>query len=328
MKQDWQHELTQAVSSLDELLATLQLSRSDMAPYLSNLPKNHPFPLRVPKSFVRRMKPGDPNDPLLLQILPQAAEWEKIPGYSTDPLQEKSANPIPGLLHKYHGRVLLMITGACPIHCRYCFRRHFPYENNTFQPSAWTPAIDYIKSDPTISEVILSGGDPLLAKDALLTELTSALAQIPHLKTLRIHSRIPIVLPERITDDFIAAITQTRLRPVLVMHANHSQEIDHSIASATQKLKKAHITLLNQTVLLHKINDTADTLIDLSHRLFDIGILPYYIHLLDKIDGAAHFDVNRNHATQLQQTMLERLPGYLVPHFVFEDPDAKAKVRV
>jgi len=319
---NWQSLLADAVTDPHELCQLLQL---DPKHIIDTHFATREFRLRVPRGFVARMQAGNPKDPLLLQVLPQAQEMISTPGYDRDPLQESKVNPVPGLLHKYHGRVLLTLTGACAINCRYCFRRHFPYDDNTPGSTGWQKAVDYIAQDPSIVEVILSGGDPLLMKDAQLQLLLTQLEKISHLKLLRIHTRLPIVLPERMTDELLSLLTRLRLQPVVVVHCNHPQEIDNTVAQALQSLRHAHITVLNQTVLLKNINDNADVLINLSHRLFEQGVLPYYLHLLDPVQGAAHFEVNHQTAQALWSECHAKLPGYLVPRLVQEVAGEKGK---
>lgn len=320
--QDWQTALANAITDPIELCETLELDNQKFQVLLKN--SGH-FSLRVPRSFVNRMEKSNWQDPLLLQILPLVKETQSIPGYSSDPLQEKRYNPVPGLLHKYHGRVLLIAAGGCPIHCRYCFRRHFPYDENTPSLSGWEPALKYIQSNTEIFEVILSGGDPLILKDFILKQLIERLAAIEHVKILRIHSRIPVVLPERITEDLIDLLKNSRLQNTMVIHCNHPKEIDSSVQEALLKLRQAGIVILNQFVLLKGINDNAATLIDLSQRLFEYGVLPYYLHLLDPVQGAAHFAVDIHEAQDLIQQIRTQLPGYLVPRLVQEIPGELSK---
>ena len=322
---NWQTELSNAVTRLDDLLRLLDLSPTAVN---TSLLAQEQFNFRVPRGFIARMRKNDPQDPLLLQILPLQQELLATPGYTTDPLQEKTANPIPGLLHKYHDRVLLTLTGSCAINCRYCFRRHFPYAENNPGMQGWQRAIDYIASNPEIREVIYSGGDPLVLKDNQLQEITEKIAAISHIKRLRIHSRLPIVLPERITDNLLQVLTGTRLQTVMVVHCNHANEIDETVINAVQKLQAAKISVLNQTVLLRGINDSTSALIALSERLFAANILPYYLHLLDKVQGAAHFDVPENIAKQLVWEMMQQVSGYLVPKLVCEKPGALAKMPI
>jgi len=314
-KHDWQSSLSNSITDVDSLLHAVEL---DINMLDASSQACRDFPLRVPHEFAERMQKGNPCDPLLLQVLPIAKELEKFPGYSHDPLNEKASNPVPGLLHKYHGRVLLTLTGGCAINCRYCFRRHFPYSENTLSIKRWEPALAYIKNNPEIEEVILSGGDPLLVKDHLLLQLVDQISDISHVSRLRIHTRLPIVIPSRITNDLTKLLKETRLESVIVIHCNHANEIDNNVATAIKKLLESGATVLNQSVLLHGVNDNAECLINLSKQLFTIGVIPYYLHLLDPVVGAAHFDVAEASAKVIVKRMLEKLPGYLVPKLVRE----------
>jgi EF-P beta-lysylation protein EpmB len=319
----WQQALINAVTDPRELLEILELDM-DLLPAAQKAAKL--FPLKVPRGFINKMAKKNSRDPLLLQVLPIDAETMLVPGYETDPLKEKNVNPIPGLLHKYHSRVLFTFTGTCAINCRYCFRRHFAYEDNNPGSAGWLDALNYIQQDSTIKEVILSGGDPLIAPDQTLKNLTEKLATISHLKRLRIHTRIPVVLPERVTADLIQSITHAKLKTTMVLHANHPNEIDLEVTEAVRQLRQAGVMLLNQTVLLKNVNDDVETLVELSESLFDAGILPYYLHVLDKVQGAAHFDLHRENAQTLHRELSERLSGYLVPKLVYEQPGAAGKV--
>ncbi len=321
----WQDQLAQAITNPVELINTLQLD-ADLIP--SALAVAKLFSLRVPRGFVARMQLGNPADPLLRQVLPLAFEQQQIAGYSADPLAEQQVNPIPGLLHKYHGRVLLTVTGACGVNCRYCFRRSFPYEKNNPGMAGWEQALTYIANDKTINEVILSGGDPLAVSDTHLSRLTQKIAAIAHVKTLRIHTRLPIVIPERITPSLLAWFTGSRLKPVLVTHCNHANEINEAVKTAMTHLKQAGVVLLNQAVLLKGVNDSATALVALHEAIFECDILPYYLHMLDKVQGAAHFEVSEAQAQALHWQMTQQLPGYLVPRLVREVPGAPAKLRV
>lgn len=321
----WQIALKNSITDPAELLEFLDL---DLALLPAAQAAVKLFPLRVPRGFVARMQKGNLQDPLLRQVLPLGIELAETPGFTQDPLQEKNANPIPGLLHKYHGRVLLTTVSSCAVNCRYCFRREFPYNENNPGNQGWDRVLDYIAQDKTISEIILSGGDPLVATDEYLETLCQKIAAIPHVKTLRIHSRLPIVLPARITDDFVKWVTALDLRVVLVTHCNHPQEIDSEVCEAFKRLRQSGITLLNQAVLLKEINDSAEVLVALSELLFDVGVLPYYLHLLDKVQGTAHFEVDEARAQKLLQEATRRLPGYLVPKLVREVAGAGAKLSV
>ena len=322
---NWQFFFKKAITNLEELYRELALDPK-MFPQIQGIAAH--FPLRVPRAFLTRMEKGNPQDPLLLQVLPQARECVDAPGYWLDPLNEEKSNRIPGLLHKYYGQALLTLSGACAIHCRYCFRRHFPYKENTPGRQGWNRVFDYLKSDTSITEIILSGGDPLMMKDNMLSKFVSSLETIIHLKRLRIHTRLPIVIPERITDEFIKLVNYTRLLPIVVIHCNHPNEIDESVVTALRSLKKTRAILLNQSVLLKNINDKVEVLIRLSENLFEAGVLPYYLHFLDRVKGASHFEVSEAQARYLIVEITKRLPGYLVPKLVREITDAPAKVAL
>ncbi|MEX1670063.1 EF-P beta-lysylation protein EpmB [Zhongshania guokunii] len=320
--ESWQRQMQQMIRDPEQLFSRLGLDIADRPDLAAALAQ---FPLRVTEAFIAKMQTGDWNDPLLLQVLPQAQEMTPQAGFVDDPLAELDANPVPGLIHKYHGRVLLITSPACAIHCRYCFRRNFPYSANNPSQRDWQQALDYIAAHPEINEVILSGGDPLAASDDYLHKLISRIASIPHVDTLRLHTRLPLVLPARITPELIATLSRHRLRTVMVIHCNHANEIDNATRNALSALQKAGITLLNQSVLLKGINDNVDTLITLSRRLFEVGVMPYYLHVLDKVRGASHFDVSEHQAQTLMRGVLAGLPGYLVPRLVREDPHASSK---
>lgn len=324
-KSTWQSALVNAITDPQELLAALKLDPNLLpaAQAASNV-----FPLMVPRNFINRIEPNNPDDPLLRQFLPLGAELETVPGYEKDPLQEAKVNPVPGLLHKYHGRVLLTFVGTCAISCRYCFRREFPYQDNNPGKMGWDDALTYIADDTTIDEVILSGGDPLVANEKTLKSFTDKLNEIPHVKRLRIHSRIPIVLPERITDEFIGWIKELKQKVILVIHCNHPREISPAVKEALLKLKNAGVVLLSQAVLLKGVNDDLETLVSLSEALFDAHVQPYYLHVLDKVQGAAHFDLPRERAHELYDGLLKRLSGYLIPKLVCEQPGAASKLLV
>ena len=317
----WKRELASAVTSSTELLRLLQLES------LSPASLAHPeFRVRVPRSYLAKMRPGNALDPLLLQVLPRAEE-SATTGL-LDPVADLEAMVTPGVLHKYHGRVLLITTGACAIHCRYCFRRNFPYSDASIHPAHWQNALNYIREHNEIREVILSGGDPLVLDDHKLNSLQCALAEIQHVKWLRIHSRLPVVLPSRINSALLDWMQDSRLRITLVIHANHANEIHHDEQRALESLRAAGVTLLNQSVLLHQVNDNAETLIDLSQRLHDCGVMPYYLHLLDKTRGAMHFDVGQQKALDIMREMRARLPGYLVPRLVREQAGENSKTAI
>jgi len=321
---DWQKELAQAITDPQQLLHSVGL---DAQHWQGGFAARKLFPMRVPLPFVRRMRRGDPDDPLLRQVLPMAEEFLLTPGFSTDPLEEHQA-AVPGLLHKYKSRVLLIVRGGCAINCRYCFRRHFPYQENRPGDHGWQAALDYIGAHPEINEVILSGGDPLMARDDHLARLIDSLSAIPHLRRLRLHTRLPVVIPARITDTLVKVLQQPGLKTVMVLHVNHANEIDAELTQACQRLAQAGITLLNQTVLLRGINDTPTAQTDLSEALFAAGILPYYLHLLDRVAGASHFEVSETQATSLMAAMLAELPGFLVPRLVREIGGRPSKTPV
>ena len=313
----WKQELSDAIEDPVELLHFVGL-QNDEKRLAQAISAQRLFKLRVTRSFAKRIQYGNTLDPLLLQVLPLGAEHLLTEGFSIDPVGDLHAQKQPGLLHKYRGRVLLITTGSCAINCRYCFRREYPYDEASITQSQWQESFDYIASDNSISEVILSGGDPLTLSDKRLNKLISHLEAISHLKRLRIHSRLPVVLPSRITSELVQHLSTSRLQVVMVIHSNHAQELDQEVAEAIHKLKLAHIICLNQSVLLRGINDNPSVLHNLSERLFEIGVLPYYLHLLDKVSGAAHFDVPEQQALQLMAHLQAQLPGYLVPKLVKE----------
>lgn len=318
----WQRQLREAVRDIAELAALLELPVDTLVP--ERTPSD--FPLLVPRAYVARMRKRDPRDPLLLQVLPTALETLDVPGYSADPLAE-SEFAQGGVVRKYRGRSLLITTGACPVHCRYCFRRAFPYSAQLAARNDFTEALARLAEDGT-SEVILSGGDPLSLGNARLEALLERLAALPTVKRVRLHTRFPIVLPDRVDGGLVALIERARLPVVIVLHSNHPRELDSSVAGALATLRAAGATLLNQSVLLRGVNDDAETLAALSERLFEYGVLPYYLHLLDPVAGAAHFDVDEPRAEALYREILARLPGYLVPRLVREVPGQASKTPI
>ena len=314
-EQNWQSQLSDLITDPAELLNTLQLTDTLLqGAHLATAS----FKLRVPRAFVAKMQVGNPNDPLLLQVLPHHLELEEHPEFVTDPLGEEQANQQPGVLHKYKSRFLLTLTGACAVHCRYCFRRHFPYQDNLPKRQDWLNIKQYIESQPDINEVILSGGDPLTLSNRKLAEWIERLSSIKQLKFLRIHSRVPIVIPNRVDEQLISILKNSRLRIIVVVHSNHAAELDDFTCHKLSQLVEQKIIVLNQAVLLKGVNDSAQTLIDLSYRLFDAGVMPYYLHVLDKVKGAQHFDLHTTHIEQLYKDILANLPGYLVPKLVRE----------
>jgi len=321
----WQKELAAAIRDPETLYRALDLDPSRLPEHLS---AHQQFRLLVPHAYLAKMKKGDLNDPLLLQVLPQKIEMQKSAGFLNDPVGDLAATAIPGLLHKYHGRVLLITTGACAIHCRYCFRRHFPYNESSASSQEWQAALEYLQAHSNIHEVILSGGDPLTLSDKKLAHLSQKLDDIPHLSTLRIHTRLPLVLPSRINAELIKWLSSSRLRIVVVLHSNHANEIDTDVQQACKQLQQIGVTLLNQSVLLRGVNDSASSLTQLSHALFKIGVLPYYLHLLDHVQGSAHYDCSEEQAQHLMQQMQTQLPGYLVPKLVREEAGKQFKTPI
>lgn len=316
----WQRELAEAIRDPAELRALLGLPPVPVPAAAKT------FPLLVPRGFAALMRRGDLDDPLLRQVLPHGDEdLPQPPGFADDPLAEDGCAPAPGLLRKYRSRALLVTTGACAVHCRYCFRRHFAYDGLPRGPRWWTAAIANLRADPSVSELILSGGDPLTLPDVQLAEVITAAAGIPHLTRLRVHTRLPVVLPSRVDDGLLSWLTGTRLTPVLVIHANHPTELSPAVGAACARLRAAGVTVLNQAVLLAGINDDVEVLAALSERLFAIGVLPYYLHVLDRVAGAAHFLVDDDRARELHRTLAARLSGYLVPRLVREEPGASGK---
>ncbi|MDO4441536.1 MAG: EF-P beta-lysylation protein EpmB [Moraxella sp.] len=321
----WQEELAGAVSSVDELYEILGLNSADV-----QTPTHTPkaFALKVPRAFVNKMKKGDPNDPLLLQVLPDIQETVAMAGYSSDPLLENEHNPIKGLLHKYKSRVLITTTGACAVHCRYCFRQHFDYQANMPTGNQMDEIGRYIAACDEIDEVIFSGGDPLNLSHRRLSLWFEMVNALPNVKTIRIHTRLPVVLPSRVDDELLALLRNSPKNIVMVLHINHANEIDEVLHDKCQALRQAGVTLLNQSVLLKGVNDDAGTLCTLSHALFAAGVLPYYLHILDKVQGAAHFDAPVSQAVEIYWQMLERLSGYLVPKLVQELPNKPHKTPI
>lgn len=316
---DWRRILKSAIRDGDDLLRQLDVERTDVLTSLD-------FPVLVPHTYLQRMERGNPADPLLRQVLATRDELINPAHFVDDPLSERALSPLPGLLHKYHGRVLLTVTGACPIHCRYCFRRHFPYPGALDE--VWRQALDYVRADESVTEVILSGGDPLTLPDARLGALLEDIGSIDHVRRIRIHTRFPVVIPQRVTAPLIALLTRLDRPAVIVIHANHPNELDRDVAIALGELHRAGCRLLNQSVLLAGVNEDPAVLAELSERLFDLHVLPYYLHLLDRVHGAAHFDMPESRATQIHEELKCRLPGYLVPRLVREVPRGKAKTEL
>ncbi len=318
----WQEELGQLITSPEQLLEELELPFEilDEARRAANL-----FPLRVPRPYLSRIIKGDLNDPLLRQVMPLGIEANATEGFTSDPLAEKEANPVPGIIHKYHGRLLLIAAPQCAINCRYCFRREFDYGGNTPSREQWQTALSYIRNDESIEEVIMSGGDPLTLNDRQLSWLFNQIEKIPHVTRLRIHTRLPIVIPARITKTLLKNLAALTLQTVVVVHCNHPQEIDTPVQQSLVQLKSAGVTVFNQSVLLKSINDSANILVKLSKRLFTCGVIPYYLHQLDRVSGAAHFEVSDRKAKDIYRHMLAELPGYLMPKLVREEAGASSK---
>ena len=318
IKQDlhtsWQKELANVITDPKKLLSMVNIP---VEKYQQHFSARQLFPVRVPRPLINRIKKGDINDPILKQVMPLQAEFEQKEGYLLDPLNEHDT-VAPGLLHKYKHRVLMMVKTGCAINCRYCFRRHFPYADNSPNKTRWQQALTYINKHHEINEVIFSGGDPLMANDEHLQWLVTQLAEIPHIKRLRIHTRLPIVIPQRMTEQLLTLLTETRLKSTLVFHINHANEIDTHVAKMLERIQNARIPLFNQSVLLQGVNDNATILAELSECLFDHGVQPYYLHWLDKVQGAAHFDVDEDKAKAIVRELMTILPGFLMPKFVKE----------
>lgn len=319
----WQIALRDAIRTIDSLCVELEL---DPALLGYGAAAARRFPLLVPRPFVNRMRRRDPHDPLLRQVLPAADEDRPQPDFLADPVADQAAIISPGLLHKYEGRALVVATGACAIHCRYCFRQNFDYAGLPSASELADRVAEAVASDPEISEVILSGGDPLTLADDRLADLAERLAELPQLRRLRVHSRLPIVLPQRVEGELIAWLTGTRLTPIMVVHANHPAEIDADVAAALARLIDAGVPVLNQAVLLRGVNDDVSVLVELCERLIDLRVMPYYLHQLDRVAGAARFEVPPDEARAIIQALRARLPGYAVPRLVQELPGATSKL--
>jgi len=313
-EKSWQKDLRDVVTEPEKLLSLLNIAPED---YLQHFKARKLFPVRVPLSFIKRMKKGDFDDPLLKQVMPLSNEFLLAEGYTADPLHEHDT-VAEGLLHKYKNRVLMIVKTACAVNCRYCFRRHFPYQDNSPNKKRWQSALDYISAHNEISEVIFSGGDPLMANDDHLAWLIEQIERIPHVSRLRIHSRLPVVIPSRITGKLVHLLKNSRLKATMVLHINHPNEINQELIEALEPLRAARVPLFNQSVLLRGVNDEAQILVSLSEQLFDAGIQPYYLHLFDAVQGAAHFDVAEADAIAIVKSMLASLPGFLMPKLVRE----------
>lgn len=332
--QSWQRDLAGAVRCRTELLQRLRLDPRDLSsPDSPGLPSadsepESSFPLLVPLSYLNRMRPGDPQDPLLRQVWPTSDENQHVPGFVADAVGDLAARSAPGLLHKYQGRALLIAAGACAIHCRYCFRREYPYQHDPKRLDEWTPALETIAADTSIHEVILSGGDPLMLSDARLSTLCQLLDRIPHVERIRIHSRMPVVLPSRVTPELLGLSRSLRAQLILVIHANHPQEISEDCLSALRQLVRSGLPVLNQAVLLKGINDDVRVLAELCRRLVNMGVMPYYLHQLDRVHGTAHFEVPASRGREIIEQLTALLPGYAVPRYVREVAGADSKTPV
>ena len=324
-KEGWQKALTNAINDPKELLAQLGLSG-----YLEAIDGDilKKFPLRVPQSYINKMRHGDPFDPLLRQVFPLIDEGFDVDNFVQDPVGDQLAITSPGILQKYQGRALLLTTGACAIHCRYCFRRHFPYQDSNPLASQWQDTLNALRSNVSVSEVILSGGDPLALSDKKLANMVQELEKIPHLKRLRIHTRLPLVLPERINTELLSWLSGTRFQVVMVIHANHANELADDVSQALSSLSDINVQLLNQSVLLKGVNDSVKELTNLSERLFELGVMPYYLHLLDPVAGASHFDVSQTQGIELVKQLRNQLSGYLVPRLVREQQGEPSKTII
>jgi len=311
----WQQRWREAIRDPRELLR--QLGLDPVALGVSDEAAGQ-FAVRVPQGFAARMRHGDRHDPLLRQVLPITDELKIVPGFSLDAVGDGAAKKATGVIQKYRGRALLVTTGSCAINCRYCFRRHFDYGTENAAREGWRDAVDAIAQDPDIDEVILSGGDPLSLATHKLVELTQALRQIPHLRRLRIHSRLPVVLPERVDDELVQWLGSLPWPVAFVIHANHANEFDATVDAAMARLREAGATLLNQAVLLRGVNDSIEALQALSERSFAAGVLPYYLYQVDRVEGVAHFEVDDDTAKDLHAQLTARLSGYLVPKLVRE----------
>ena len=324
LHKNWQKELANVVTCPKVLLEMVGLSSQV---HENDIKARSLFPVRVPLPFIKKIRHGDANDPLLLQVMPRHQEFLTKSGFNKDPLLEQDNNQ-PGLLHKYKSRVLVMFKTGCAVNCRYCFRRHFPYQENQLNKRSLIDALSYIQADKNINEVILSGGDPLMAKDDAISWFLDELEQIPQIKRMRIHSRLPVVIPARITEQLCERLAKSPLKIIFVNHINHANEIDSDFKNAMNMLKQANVLLLNQAVILKDVNDTVDAQINLSEALFDTDVMPYYLHLLDKVEGASHFDIDEAQAIKIMAELLETLPGFLVPKLVREIGGQKSKTPI
>ncbi len=325
LEADWHSVLKKAFREPLELLRFLEIEPSD---YVNKIKVDSHFKMLVPLSYAQKMKKGDWNDPLLKQVLPARKENVETFGFVNDPIGDLGAEVSSGLLHKYQGRVLLVTTGACPVHCRYCFRREFPYANSVPDKKQWQNTLEYIQTDSSIHEVILSGGDPLMLSDERLKKMCVDIAAIPHVKTLRFHTRVPVFLPERVNKGLLQILSELDIKKVMVIHINHANEFDDNVGRVLSELRSVGFVLLNQSVLLKGVNDSVAVLADLSHALLANHVLPYYLHQLDRIQGAAHFEVERKRSISLVESLRNQLPGYLVPKLVEDISGKRSKLPI
>ena len=322
---DWKVELAQSVRTAADLASYVGISLHELT--LAEKAVSQ-FPVFAPRPYLDRIRKGDPSDPLLRQVWPFLREDEPQPGYSTDPLREIDSAKSTGILQKYHGRALVVTTGACAIHCRYCFRRHFPYEQSPKGMNEWRQALESVRNEPTTQELLLSGGDPLTLVDEVLEQWIRELDGIPHLRRLRIHTRLPVVIPSRVTPKLTELLGQTRLQIVVVVHFNHPAEIDDHVEKALFRLRQCGALLLNQAVLLAGVNDDVQVLAELSQRLVGLHVMPYYLNQLDRVLGASHFEVPVERGLAILERLRAVLPGYAVPRYVVETPGAASKLDV
>lgn len=328
-EESWKKLLASGIQNLHELASFLNLDANALLPEgTQQRDLEAGFMTRIPLPYASRIKKGDLHDPLLRQVLPSLYEQQSATGFVADPLDEAHFNPINGLLHKYASRALLVASSACLVHCRYCFRRHFGYTDNNPGKERWAQVFDYLRADTGINEAILSGGDPLSAPDSHLAWMAEQLASIPHIRRLRIHTRFPVVIPQRVNAELLDWLQALSLQKVVVLHINHPAEIDGQVIHALNRLKAANVTLLNQSVLLKGVNDSAEVLAELSEALFAAGVLPYYLHLTDKVANTAHFDIQEAEALTIFGQLQALLPGFLVPKLVREIPNRASKTII
>lgn len=319
---DWQLAMKRAIRSQSELRRYLNLEVDPAASAAED------FPTFVPLELASRITPGDPDDPILRQVLASTAELVEAVGYSSDPVGDLDADVGGGVLHKYAGRALIVTHGACAVHCRYCFRREFPYAESGSRREFWAPAVEYIAKDESIEEVLLSGGDPLTLTDGVLFRLIDEIESVGHVRRLRIHTRLPIAIPQRITTELVGRLSRSRLAVWVVVHANHAQEIDCAVTDSLGRLRRGGISVLNQAVLLAGVNDDVAALANLSRELVNLGVQPYYLHQLDRVRGSSHFWVEIERGKRIMDELRQQLPGYAVPKYVIEQSGEKSKTPI